>query len=335
MSIEETLSSLLHELTPDPPNAVTVEQVAQRVRDARPPRDTRRTWWVGVAAAAASVIIVAIAVVALRVTPRHGAPAVDHTPPPTSSAPTRSVSAVPTPGPALSGPVNLDGARFVLPSGWVARRLPSQASPTWCLSPSSRPPVTTRSRCELWFSQLPDPPGRRFSAMVETGYGFPVCDELSARRTLNEFAIRPFGGRAADYLQSHIRCANGAAYDITQYLIVTKPGFILYSDHASPAVRAVMATLAHDSTLPTQTAALRYTIMGDVENRTHSSAGYRVTLRPWTRLSDGQFVAIPGGTANSYVIPDSLVPDQGITLTGLIELTTNGDRVTALTIIGG
>jgi hypothetical protein len=35
------------------------------------------------------------------------------------------------------------------------------------------------------------------------------------------------------------------------------------------------------------------------------------------------------------VIPDSLVADGGITLAGLIDITTNGHHVTSLTIVGG
>jgi len=54
-----------------------------------------------------------------------------------------------------------------------------------------------------------------------------------------------------------------------------------------------------------------------------------------TRRADGQFVKIPGRAIVTYLIPTALVPDGGTTLIGPIEVTTDGHRVTALTIVGG
>jgi hypothetical protein len=63
--------------------------------------------------------------------------------------------------------------------------------------------------------------------------------------------------------------------------------------------------------------------------------GWRVVLAPANRQPDGQFVAIAGRTPVTYVIPDALVPDNGMTLVGPVEVTTNGGQVTFLTVVGG
>jgi hypothetical protein len=61
-----------------------------------------------------------------------------------------------------------------------------------------------------------------------------------------------------------------------------------------------------------------------------------VRLQPLVRQDDGQFVPVPGGKAETYVIPDNLVPPGlEVNLVGPVALTTDGDEVTALTIVGG
>jgi hypothetical protein len=78
-----------------------------------------------------------------------------------------------------------------------------------------------------------------------------------------------------------------------------------------------------------------HTLLGLVVSHTKLADGYRVVLAPAIRQADGQFVAIPGRATVGYLIPTSLVPDEGITLVGPIELTIDGQQVTGLTIAGG
>ena len=149
------------------------------------------------------------------------------------------------------------------------------------------------------------------------------------------YGFRPLGGRDADFREWIDNCAGGARHDVAQYVVVTPRAYVLFSDQAAPSVKAMMTAVAAHSVLPAQIAPLRYDIMGNVENRVLRADGYDVQLKPWTRLHSGQFVSVPGGSSATYVIPTAFVPDQGVTLTGLIELATDGRHVTALTIIGG
>lgn len=86
---------------------------------------------------------------------------------------------------------------------------------------------------------------------------------------------------------------------------------------------------------PTRTAPRGQKLLGFVLSRTKVAHGYRVTLAPARRRADGQFVAIRGRAPVTYLIPNSLVLDGGVTLVGAIEITLNEDRVTALVIVGG
>lgn len=87
---------------------------------------------------------------------------------------------------------------------------------------------------------------------------------------------------------------------------------------------------------PSQSPPRGRTILGLVLSKAKVAGGYRVTLAPAKRqLSDGQFVAIPGRARVSYVIPASLVLDGGASLGGAIEVTVDGQHVTALAIVGG
>jgi hypothetical protein len=71
---------------------------------------------------------------------------------------------------------------------------------------------------------------------------------------------------------------------------------------------------------------LRYPILGKVQSVTHLSNGYHVRLQPLVRQDHGQFVPVPGGKADTYAIPDHLVPPG-------LEVNLVGPL--ALTIVGG
>lgn len=84
------------------------------------------------------------------------------------------------------------------------------------------------------------------------------------------------------------------------------------------------------------TVAGRKTTLGLVVAKTKVADAYRVAIAPARRrLSDGSFVVIPGRATLTYLIPNSFVPDRGITLVGAIQVTADGPRVTALSIVGG
>lgn len=339
MTTEQLLRDMLHDLTPEPPREIDLDGVAVRVLTPTPaPRSGRRDRWLPSLAAAAVVALVAGGVLLFRggtathpAAPAGSSPRASATPAPTHSA-------APVPGPALSGTVYLGGARVALPSGWVARSLPGQSYPVWCVSPKSAVPTASAADCTITFTAIPGVPGNGFSSESGGSYdpGQQFCS-AGATPTYNKvFGFRDLGGRTADFRHWTFNCPDGTTVAISQYTVATGPAYILYSRHATAAVDAVLAGIATKSVLPAQRTTLRYEILGSIESRLHRSDGYAVVLRPWTRQADGQFVAVPGGVRQTYVIPNSLVPADVLpALTGLIQLTTDGTHVTALSIVGG
>ncbi|MCW2854839.1 MAG: hypothetical protein JWR52_454 [Marmoricola sp.] len=78
-----------------------------------------------------------------------------------------------------------------------------------------------------------------------------------------------------------------------------------------------------------------HTVLGLVLSSRRLAEGYRVTMAPARRDADGQYLAIPGRRPLTYLVPSRLVLDGGISLVGVIEVTSRGKQVTALIIEGG
>src|SRR5207253_8710117 len=99
----------------------------------------------------------------------------------------------------------------------------------------------------------------------------------------------------------------------------------------------VLTELVADSKLPRQLAPLPYYVEGSIESRSHRADGYHVQLQPFVRsvsATDG-VVLRPTGHLTGFVIPDSIVSDNGVTLLGAVELSTDGWHVTHVLIEGG
>jgi hypothetical protein len=343
MTIEDELVYLLHDLTPEPPRELTMAQIASRVQRRNPAGQSRRRW-VSSLAAAAIVVAVALGVAVTRNPDDRGSgpsiPAETVEPSPhTTSAPTPSDPRTTRPDPKDSGVVQLHGALLTLPAHWFARGVTDQTWPTWCLAPlTPLAPNPEKQACPVWFRAIPDPPGSSFDPDATSGPDglSSHCSTQTATRHLIGAGFRRFGDRTADYRQWSFRCSDGARFTITQYVVATGPGYVLYSQHSDRTVQHLMSALAASAILPAQTTSLRYQILGNVQSVTHLSNGYHVRLQPLVRRDDGQFVPVSGGKADTYVIPDHLVPPGlEVNLVGPIALTTDGTEVTALTIIGG
>ena len=108
------------------------------------------------------------------------------------------------------------------------------------------------------------------------------------------------------------------------------------STHPHRAVASVRSTPA----TPRAHAALRvrvagHTTLGLVVRRTAVGAGYRVVLAPTRGLTrSGTYPVIPGRARVVYVVPRRMVP-RAFMLSGEIQVTAQGARVTGLAIMGG
>ncbi len=378
MSVEEQVSRLLHELTPEPPRPVTAAQVTTTdLRAVRRGAGARPRWLVIVGAAAALVLIAAAPVV-VRALANHGpgtsvaAPTGSGSTAP-SAPPTASASVGPLPsgwatsgpdtatpvplGPAVTGTLRAGGAVLPLPPGWVARVAPagwfgspSNATPpaswpTWCLAPANAP---QQSACTVLLRAVPTspPPGASFGANAVEGWapdagslGNPCLslpgsyiEELTGYRDLT------FGGRAASYRAWTDTCPGGKIVRFAQYVVPTAPAFVLYTDHADTATTAVMATLSRTAHLPEQTAPLPYTFTGMVTAAQPEGTGMRITVVPWVRRPyPNSWVPVPGGRAQTFLIPAALVPTNGTDYRtyGVVGVVTDGHAVTQLSLVGG
>lgn len=75
------------------------------------------------------------------------------------------------------------------------------------------------------------------------------------------------------------------------------------------------------------------TVLGSVVRWTTTDTAYRVVLAVARVGTDGSVLVLPGGATATYLIPKPLVA-QGSMLSGLIRVTTEGHRVTAVAIMG-
>lgn len=248
---------------------------------------------------------------------------------PSSSGPATSEWA----GPAVYGRVDLSGASVAVPSGWFARQVASSADPTWCFAPRS-PSSAETADCVLWFRALVNQP----SETIRVGFA-PLCASQPPDINVVEAGLRTFGGRSASYSRSRDTCGSNvtAVNDITAYVVATDPAYALYADNPDETVRTVLADLVADSKLPRQRAPLPYYVEGSIVSRSHRADGYHVQLQPFVRsnsVTDG-VVLRPTGHLTGFVIPDSVVTDNGVTLIGAVELSTDGWHVTHVLIEGG
>lgn len=222
---------------------------------------------------------------------------------------------------------------MTLPTGWVARELASTADPTWCLALGSPTGAAETADCRLWFRALLHEP----SDTIQAGFA-PSCDSQPEEYNVVGTGVRSFGGRSANYAESMDTCGSnpGAVNDVTEYVVATNPAYALYTDNTDATARAVLAELIVNSKLPAQVAPLPYYIQGDVKWRSHHADGYHVRLQPVTPTDTADGVELtPIGHLTGFVIPDRLVDDDGGTLIGQVELSTDGWHVTHVTIDGG
>ena len=293
-----------------------------------------------------------------------------------SPAPTGSVRVGPlpsgwaTPGPdtaspfplgaAVTGTLRAGGAVLPLPAGWVARVLPAgwfgspstatppASWPTWCLAPATAPRAWA---CTVLLRAVPTspPPGAQFSVNAVQGWvpqaGAPAAPCLSLPGSYTEkltgYRDVTFGGREASYRAWTDTCPGGPAAwtaHVVQYVVPTAPAFVLYTDHADTATTSAMATLARTARLPAQAAPLPYTFTGMVTAAQPEGTGMKITVAPWVRLPslDG-WVPVPGGHAQTFLIPAALVPTNGTDYHayGVVTIVTDGHTVTQLTLTGG
>jgi hypothetical protein len=227
----------------------------------------------------------------------------------------------------IRGAIDVNGGRIAVPSGWVAT---ARSGTQWCLTvPGSSLPAcaigayelavpTARSALDV---DRPEP-GRPGSARFCT----PPAEPVSTRGD-----VRTFGGRAAQYREWEFHCPDGAAYQVAQFTVITKPAFVLYTRAAASAtVREAMADIARRSSLPSQSAPLPFMQRGVVRSVLRAGPVVTLALDLVVRISTASgSTTEPLGSAGTVAVdvPTARFDGAGVAVGAVVYVETDGTRV--------
>jgi hypothetical protein len=146
-------------------------------------------------------------------------------------------------------------------------------------------------------------------------------------------AERTFGGRAADWRYWRYDCVSGAPFVAEQYVVATRPAFIVFSERVDAKVHQVLTDLAAHSSLPPATSGIRYEDYGYVRRIQVVGSGIKIsidrTVRDETTDRDH--------TTYDYLVPNAVYAKaaKSVKVGKLAQLFTDGTRVTLLYGYGG
>lgn len=257
----------------------------------------------------------------------------DTQPPTRPVSPTHTSAPMPTP----DNVIDVDGARLVLPRGWTirpyARWLPKDAylPYDYCLSPKSQPVKRGSDTCPLAFTLATR--GLGLDPDIEGGYSAnprycaPGPEHVSA---ISHGAT--FGDRPAQFRAWSTVCAKThQAHKITQYVVVTHPAYVLFTDHGGRDVGQAMDFVAAHTQLPPQDAPLPLFDRGVVTATKAVSNGVRIQLRRVSTPDDTTAVIKDrSGKRYSYLVPQAMWRSSKAGIGSRVTLYTNGHRVTTV-----
>ena len=272
--------------------------------------------------------------------------------PPATNAPTPKTSTSPSPADPSRTVVQLAGAAISLPRGWEARDYNQYLQDgsayiykqAWCLAPKSTPVVLQGNghpdNCTLVLGTIADN-GNPIDVDIEGGYSAdphpcgqptrPVSEEQSGDRVL--------GGRSADWRRFRWDCQSGTK-QYEQYVVATRPGFILISVDANAAMHDVMTGIAANSQLPAETSPLRYMDRGYLRSAQAMADGEHITLDRAVWREDGG-VTNTDPAVYEYTIPTKLWDQADSSgnvgkppaVGSLVYLQSNGTRITFFGVV--
>ena len=172
-----------------------------------------------------------------------------------SHASSHATRTTPSPMPLTSVPVS--ASLIVLPAGWEVRDMqqymPHGSTSTFdqCLTPKRLPVSTAEDACPV---MLAGPIEKTSDLAPDTEGGFVgdphPCGQFE-KSVSTTSGHRQFGGRRATWHHWIHRCEKRSNVLIEQYVVTSAPGYVLYSDQATPEIVAAMATIAGKSQLAT------------------------------------------------------------------------------------
>ena len=297
-----------------------------------------RPWprWIVPLAAAAAVVAITAGLVVAQTWGKTGAQAPAATP--SVSSTTTSADPTKSSAPGLS-PAQMPGVQLALPAGWTTK--PVSPEPT-------DPVVGARlcrggDDCPITIVAL-DPTAMRFDYSGTTPFESTpaLCGGSDAGRAiLKEAKEATFGGRAADYRHWQVTCADGRQYEVAKYLVPSPEAYLVWSEKADSATRAVLADLAAQSRLPAaRPGGLRLYDQGRVRSVTQVPGGWSIELQRAVGGNVNEWTW-PSTTTYRYTIPSTLLPSATTgfkpetSLLTMVSIETDGWHVTALRFPGG
>ncbi|MEO7061465.1 MAG: hypothetical protein ABI083_17230 [Lapillicoccus sp.] len=347
-----------------------LEQVERRLRGALdaqargsvpdrrlpPPMDwpkerSGRPAWLTPLAVAASVLLIAGGATVVATHRASEAPPATQTGPATT-APTTPATSSPT-GPSTASATTsaatgatttvsqggtsttVGGATLVVPAGWSIRQdtgsgRSTPINDTWCVEPGGG------TTCPITFVRM-DPASNQLNADIEGGLEAnpEYCDPATGpdTRTLQDYSEVTWGGRAAEQRYWTHVCADGSTYEIEQYSVMTPTAYLLFSEKATPEVRAVMAGIRASAMLPAATSTTRLYDHGVLRSAKPAPGG------AMTITVDRTVVGRPNSNpaTYTYVVPSSVANTAGLSpaVGTLIVVHTDGHVVTSFVLPGG
>ncbi len=232
--------------------------------------------------------------------------------------------------------VTLGEATIAVPDGWVATHTAPDEDDllaSWCLHPRGTP--VFRPNCALEFVQIRPPGGGPGQGTI-----YDVDEMHWANGNIGQFCSgtiprteetgdRSFGGRQADWRRWTLHCSDGRRVEVEQYVVASESAYALFSQHADATVHDAMAVVAQNSTLPAQSAPLRFMDRGIVVDVQRDPDRVTVTIdRVVLAAVDNHTTVINNNPATySYPVPTSLFDGAGVKVGDSVRLTTNGHTV--------
>jgi hypothetical protein len=261
----------------------------------------------------------------------HNVPAPRHTPAPKDT---------PTLKGDQSGLLTVEGATLPLPAGWLARDYKRYEPPPvqgqlevadegWCLTPASTPVKV--GGCPIWFRAFAHPSTQQGPLMDvdERGGNYGDAHQVCIPSGTKHYALQagevPFGGRLADYRHWRYDCVSGPAFVAEQYVVATRPAYIIFSEQVDATVHQVMSDLAAHASLPPSATTLRYEDYGYVRSIMREADGVHVSIDRTVR----DVAADSDHTTYDYVVPTRMyaAAAKDVKVGKLAQVETDGDRV--------